>query len=227
MFVDDLAEIPPGGVTVFSAHGVAKRVEDVARERGLPVIDATCPLVAKVHTGRPPLRCRSGREVDARRPCRPRGGRDGTIGQIPDNMCISSRRWPTSPPSSRRRPRSSCLRYADHAVGRRHPARSSPPWSIAFPVRSSVPDVRDICYATQNRQQSVHDLAKLVDLILVVGSKNSSNSNRLARDRVPNSGKPSYSDRRCGRPGRIVVPRGRPGRSDCRRKCAGDVGAGE
>ncbi len=74
VFVDELDEIPPGAMTVFSAHGVAKRVEEVARERGLPVIDATCPLVAKVHNeGR--RYAASGRRDRADRPCRASRGR--------------------------------------------------------------------------------------------------------------------------------------------------------
>jgi len=186
VFVDELDEVPPGAMTVFSAHGVARRVEEVARERLLPVIDATCPLVAKVHA--------EGRKYAAQ-------GREivlighaghaeveGTIGQIQGTVHLVQTVADVA-----------TLRVAD-------PARLSYITQTTLSVDDTRgiiaalqdrfpgivgPDVRDICYATQNRQQAVHDLAKQVDLILVVGSKNSSNSNRL-REMGTELGKPSY-----------------------------------
>jgi 4-hydroxy-3-methylbut-2-enyl diphosphate reductase len=186
VFVDELDEIPPGAMTVFSAHGVAKRVEELARERGLPVIDATCPLVAKVHA--------EGRRYAA-------GGREivlvghaghaeveGTIGQIPgivhlvqtvDDVATLN---PGTPDK---------LAYVTQTTlsvdDTRHVIAAL---KARFPAIVG-PDVRDICYATQNRQQAVRDLARAVDVILVVGSRNSSNSNRL-REIGEELGKPAY-----------------------------------
>ena len=186
IFVDELDEVPPGAITVFSAHGVAKRVEDVARERSLPVIDATCPLVAKVHAeGRRYVA--QGREVVLVG----HAGHaevDGTIGQIPgpvhlvQSVADVAGLEVTDPER---------LAYITQTTLSVDDTRSIIAALVArFPTIVG-PDVRDICYATQNRQQSVHDLAKIVDLILVVGSKNSSNSNRLC-EIGSELGKPSY-----------------------------------
>ena len=186
VFVDEIDEIPPGAMTIFSAHGVAKRVEEVARERRLPVIDATCPLVSKVHAeGR--RYAAQGREIVLVG----HAGHaevEGTIGQVPGRVHLVQ----------------TVEDVATLEVGT--------PDSLAYITQTTLsvddtrgiiaalnarfpgivgPDVRDICYATQNRQQAVHDLAKQVEVILVVGSRNSSNSNRL-REIGQELGKPSY-----------------------------------
>lgn len=186
VFVDELDQIPPGAMTVFSAHGVARRVEEVAADRGLPVIDATCPLVAKVHA--------EGRRYAA-------GGREivlvghaghaeveGTIGQIPGRVHLVqtvddvAALEPGTPDH---------LAYITQTTlsvdDTRHIIAAL---KARFPGIVG-PDTRDICYATQNRQQAVRDLAQAVDVILVVGSCNSSNSNRL-REIGAELGKPSY-----------------------------------
>ncbi len=186
IFVDELDEIPPGAMTVFSAHGVAQRVEEVARQRSLPVIDATCPLVAKVHA--------EGRRYSAQ-------GREvilvghaghaeveGTIGQIPGKVHLVQTvddvdALVVSDPAR--------LAYVTQTTLSVDDTRSIIAALVERFPGIVGPDVRDICYATQNRQQSVHDLAKQVDMILVVGSKNSSNSNRL-REIGLELGKPSY-----------------------------------
>ena len=186
VFVDDLSEIPAGGVTVFSAHGVAKRVEDVARERQLPVIDATCPLVAKVHAeGR--RYAAQGREIVLVG----HAGHaevDGTIGQIPAvvHLVQSVSDVATLTVADPER-----LAYVTQTTLSVDDTRHIISALVERFPGIVGPDVRDICYATQNRQQSVHDLAKQVDLILVVGSRNSSNSNRL-REIGAELGKPSY-----------------------------------
>lgn len=186
VFVDDLAEIPPGAMTVFSAHGVAKRVEEVAAERGLPVIDATCPLVAKVHNeGR--RYAAQGREIVLVG----HAGHaevEGTIGQIPGKVHLVQTVEDVAE-----------LQVAD-------------PEKLAYITQTTLsvddtrgiiaalkqrfptivgPDVRDICYATQNRQHAVRELGRAVDMILVVGSRNSSNSNRL-REIGQELGKPAH-----------------------------------
>jgi 4-hydroxy-3-methylbut-2-enyl diphosphate reductase len=186
VFVDELHEVPPGARTVFSAHGVAKRVEEAAALRGLPVIDATCPLVAKVHNeGR--RYARQGREIVLVG----HAGHaevEGTIGQVPAKVHLVQTvadvaGLDVADPDKLAYITQTTLSVDDTrgiiaALQERFP-------SIVGP------DVRDICYATQNRQQAVRELAQAVDLILVVGSRNSSNSNRL-REIGEELGKPAY-----------------------------------
>lgn len=176
VFVDDVAKIPEGAVTVFSAHGVARQVEQDAAARALDVIDATCPLVQKVH--------KQGRRYAER-------GFDvilighenhpeviGTLGQVEGAGSIQVVGRPeevdalvVADPSRVAYVTQTTLSVQDTrdviaALERRFPAIIGP-------------DVSDICYATQNRQTAVAELARQVDFILVIGSANSSNSNRL------------------------------------------------
>ncbi len=186
VFVDELDEIPAGAMTVFSAHGVAKRVEEVARERGLPVIDATCPLVTKVHN--------EGRRYAA-------AGRElilvghaghaeveGTIGQMPGRVHLVQTVEDVAVLTPETPDKLAYITQTTLSVDDTRGIISA--LKERFPTIAG-PDVRDICYATQNRQQAVRDLAEAVDLILVVGSRNSSNSNRL-REIGEELGKPSY-----------------------------------
>jgi 4-hydroxy-3-methylbut-2-enyl diphosphate reductase len=186
VFVDELDEIPPGAMTVFSAHGVARTVEEVARTRHLPVIDATCPLVAKVHNeGR--RYAAQGHEIVLIG----HAGHaevEGTIGQIDGVVHLvqtvtEARALQPGTPD-----RLSYITQTTLSVDdTRHIIAAL---KARFPAITG-PDVRDICYATQNRQQAVRDLAAVVDLILVVGSRNSSNSNRL-REIGEELGKPAF-----------------------------------
>jgi len=186
VFVDELDEIPPGSMTVFSAHGVAKRVEELAAERRLPVFDATCPLVAKVHAeGR--RYAAQGREIVLIG----HAGHaevEGTVGQIPGKVHLVQTVADVETLQVGSPDRLAYVTQTTLSVDDTRGIISA--LQGRFPSIVG-PDVRDICYATQNRQQAVHDLAKLVDLILVVGSKNSSNSNRL-REIGQELGKPSY-----------------------------------
>ncbi len=186
VFVEELDEIPDGAVTIFSAHGVATKVEEDARRRNLPVIDATCPLVTKVHKeGR--NHTRKGREViligHAGHP-----EVEGTTGRMPGGVHLVSSvddvpglaidetenvAYVTQTTLS-----VDDTRDVIEALRRRFP-------------QIVGPDVKDICYATQNRQQAVRDLAHQVDILLVVGAQNSSNSNRL-REIGTETGVPSY-----------------------------------
>ena len=186
VFVDELDEVPAGAMTVFSAHGVARRVQELAATRDLPVIDATCPLVAKVHAeGR--RYAAQGREVVLVG----HAGHaevEGTIGQIQGKVHLVQTvedvaRLAVADPERLAYITQTTLSVDDTrgiiaALKARFPAIVGP-------------DVRDICYATQNRQQAVRDLARAVDMILVVGSRNSSNSNRL-REIGEELGKPAY-----------------------------------
>ena len=186
VFVDDLEQIPPGGMTVFSAHGVAKRVEQLATERSLPVIDATCPLVAKVHNqGR--RYASQGREIVLVG----HAGHaevEGTIGQVPGTVHLVQTPEDVAALQPGTPDRMAYITQTTLSVDDTR--------NIITALKQRFPDivgpeVRDICYATQNRQQAVRELAAEVDVILVVGSRNSSNSNRLC-EIGSDLGKPSY-----------------------------------
>ena len=173
-FVDELDEIPPGGITVFSAHGVSQKVEDEAALRSLPVIDATCPLVSKVHHEAQRY-ANSGRDIvlighDGHPEVEGTMGRiDGKVYLVatPDDVAALEVRDPTR------------LSYVTQTTLSVDDTRSViDALKERFP-QISGPDTKDICYATQNRQRAVRELAKLVDVILVVGAQNSSNSSRL------------------------------------------------
>ena len=174
VFVDEVDEVPEGSPVVFSAHGVSPAVREAARGRELEVIDATCPLVAKVHAearrfaGPATRSCwsatratRRSRGPRARRPSRSAWSRTSTT------RARSRPRTPSGSPTSPR-PRSPSTRRARSST---RSAGASPAW----PGRGRD----DICYATQNRQDAVRALAPECDLVLVVGSANSSNSVRL------------------------------------------------
>ncbi|WP_298284438.1 4-hydroxy-3-methylbut-2-enyl diphosphate reductase [Acidocella sp.] len=186
VFVDELDEVPDGAWTVFSAHGVARKVVQAAHDRELPVIDATCPLVAKVHA--------EGRRYAAQG-CElvliGHAGHaevEGTIGQIDGTVYLvqtveDAQTLTVNDPSK--------LAYITQTTLSVDDTRGIiAALKDRFPEIAG-PDVKDICYATQNRQEAVHSLAKVVDLLLVVGSKNSSNSNRL-REIGAELGHPSY-----------------------------------
>jgi 4-hydroxy-3-methylbut-2-en-1-yl diphosphate reductase len=186
VFVDELDEVPPGAMTIFSAHGVAKRVEALAAERGLPVIDATCPLVAKVHNeGR--RYAAQGREIVLVG----HAGHaevEGTIGQVPGKVHLVQTIEDVALIDVSDPERLAYITQTTLSVDDTRGIIAA--LKARFPAVVG-PDVRDICYATQNRQHAVRELAKIVDVILVVGSRNSSNSNRL-REIGEELGKPSY-----------------------------------
>ena len=185
-FVDELSEVPAGAITIFSAHGVSRKVENEAKARALPIIDATCPLVTKVHN--------QGRRYVSQ-------GRilifighaghpevEGTLGQIDGELHL----------------------VESEADVEKLPIAADAPVAYVTQTTLSVddtrgiiaslhrkfndvegPEIRDICYATQNRQTAVRDLSKVCDVIIVVGAPNSSNSNRL-REIGQEAGLPSY-----------------------------------
>jgi len=186
VFVDEIDEIPEGAVTIFSAHGVAEKVEIAARARDLPVIDATCPLVSKVHK-EGQNQATKGRQVIL---IGHRGHPEveGTQGRIPGGVLIVSDpgdvdKLDVADPDK--------LAYVTQTTLSVDETRATIDALKARFPNIVGPDVKDICYATQNRQQAVRELSEKVDLLLVVGAKNSSNSNRLAELGGEN-GTPSY-----------------------------------
>jgi 1-deoxy-D-xylulose-5-phosphate synthase len=173
-FVEDLCEIPENAVTIFSAHGVSKEVEREAAARKLIVHDATCPLVAKVHK-------QSARYVAQGRQLILIGHAghpevEGTMGQISAPVILVQTKRDVE---SIDLPVETPIAYVTQTTLSVDDTRDII-LALHKRFRDVVgPDVTDICYATQNRQTAVRDLCGQVDLILVVGAKNSSNSNRL------------------------------------------------
>jgi len=190
IFVEDLSEVPPMAVTVFSAHGVARSVEEEASERGLPVLNATCPLVTKVHNqgkrymskgrtvilighaGHPEVEGTMGRfDTSA-------GGRIHLVQNLDDVAALTVR-----DPLNLAFVTQTTLSMDDTA-------------GIVAALRGRFPQLatprrEDICYATQNRQDAVKKLLEECDVLLVVGSRASSNSNRL-RELAERAGIPGY-----------------------------------
>ena len=177
VFVDRMEEVPVGKTVIFSAHGVAPEVWKKAQGRGLKVIDATCPLVTKVHL-------EAVRYAQRGYPIVLIGHRGhdeviGTMGEAPQHMRLVSSvqdvdRLEVVDPGKIAYLTQTTLSLEDtreiiRALRERFPAVQGPP-------------SEDICYATQNRQMAVRELAARVDLILVVGASNSSNSNRLVEE---------------------------------------------
>lgn len=186
VFVDELNEIPDGAVTIFSAHGVAQSIIDEAVSRGLPVLDATCPLVSKVHF--------QGRRYVARGRALVLIGHtghpevEGTIGQVGAPVHLVSS---TEDVTRLDLPDDAPVSYVTQTTLSVDDTRNI---IAALKERFKSlegPDISDICYATQHRQTAVRELCLVADLLLVVGSKSSSNSNRL-KEIGSEQGIPSY-----------------------------------
>ena len=180
IFVEELDEVPDGNTVIFSAHGVSKAVRAEADRRGLKVFDATCPLVTKVHF-EVSRHCRAGRDVVligheghpevegtmgqwSREAC---GGSIHLVEDVADVMALQPGQPENIAYTTQTTLSVDDTRAVIEALRERFPAIQGP--------RND-----DICYATQNRQDAVRELARHCDLVLVVGSPNSSNSNRLA-----------------------------------------------
>ncbi len=177
VFVDELEDVPEGKTVIFSAHGVSPQVKEHARQRRLKVIDATCPLVTKVHLEAARYASRGYTIVLIGH-----HGHDevvGTMGVARESMvlvtCVEDvETLEISDPRRVAYLTQTTLSLEDtrdiiRALRAKYPAIQGPP-------------SEDICYATQNRQLAVHELARRAQLILVVGSQNSSNSNRLVEE---------------------------------------------
>ncbi len=174
IFVEELSEVPDGAIVIFSAHGVAKAVWEESKQRNLKVIDATCPLVIKVHnevnrdynnTYELILIGHAGHPEVV-----------GTLGQVPDKFHLVSS---VEDVETLQVENPLHLSYVTQTTLSVDECRD-----IVFALHQRFPGIKgphqeDICYATQNRQNAVKELARFVDVILVMGSPNSSNSNRL------------------------------------------------
>jgi 4-hydroxy-3-methylbut-2-enyl diphosphate reductase len=186
VFVEELAEVPPGNTVIFSAHGVSKAVQLDAQRRGLKVFDATCPLVTKVHFEVAKM-LREGREV-VMIGHRGHPEAEGTMGQAERGIHLVETvddvaRLAAADPARLAYVTQTTLSVDDAAaivaaLKRRFPAIVGP-------------KTDDICYATQNRQDAVKFMAPRSDVVIVVGSPNSSNSNRL-REVAEQLGVPAY-----------------------------------
>ena len=184
VFVEELDEVPDDAVTIFSAHGVSQAVEDQAKKRNLPVIDATCPLVSKVHKEGQHHERKDRQIILIGHAGHPEV--EGTQGRIPGGVLLV-----TSAEDVVRLTVRDQLAYVTQTTLSVDDTRDViEALKKRFPSIVG-PDVKDICYATQNRQQAVRQLAAEVDLLLVVGARNSSNSNRL-REIGSQMGIPSY-----------------------------------
>ena len=185
-FVDELRQVPGEAVAVFSAHGVSRKIEKEAAARKLESIDATCPLVSKVH--------REGQRYSA-------AGYDiilighrnhpeieGTLGRIPGPVSLVSDVKDVEALEVRNPEKVAYITQTTLSVDDTRDVIET--LRKRFP-KIVGPDTRDICYATQNRQSAVRALSSLVELVLVVGARNSSNSNRLC-EVASSNGVPSY-----------------------------------
>jgi 4-hydroxy-3-methylbut-2-en-1-yl diphosphate reductase len=185
-FVEEVDEVPPGSITIFSAHGVSLAVDEAAKARGLKVIDATCPLVARVHLEGARY-SRQGRDVVLIG----HAGHaevEGTLGRLagPVHLVASA-----EDVAGLKVERSDHIAYITQTTLSVDDTRG-----IIDALKARFPSIvgpntDDICYATQNRQRAVLELAPKVDLVLVVGAANSSNSNRL-REIAEAAGVPAY-----------------------------------
>ena len=185
IFIEDLDDVPPGATLVFSAHGVSQAVRQEAARRGFQVFDATCPLVTKVHVEVAKLAKEGFEFIMIGHKGHPEV--EGTMGQLTEGIYLVE----DTDDVQHVHPRGDKLAVVtqttlsvDDAAG------------ILAEVKRRFPNVRqpkqqDICYATQNRQDAVKLMAPVVDLVIVVGSPTSSNSNRL-RELAERLGTPSY-----------------------------------
>ncbi|MGQ5522520.1 4-hydroxy-3-methylbut-2-enyl diphosphate reductase [Chitinimonas sp. PSY-7] len=186
IFIEDLAEVPTGATLIFSAHGVPQAVRRAAEERGLKVFDATCPLVTKVHLEVKKLRETGFEIVMIGHKGHPEV--EGTMGQSTGGMYLVEdaadvEKLEVTDPSKLSYVTQTTLSVDDAAIVVEALQKRFP--NIVGPKKD------DICYATQNRQDAVKQLITETDVVVVVGSVNSSNSNRL-REVASNAGLDAY-----------------------------------
>jgi 4-hydroxy-3-methylbut-2-enyl diphosphate reductase len=191
IFIEDISDVPVGSYLIFSAHGVSKQVQKEAEERKLTVFDATCPLVTRVHM-QVAKHAKSNREViligHAGHP-----EVEGTMGQY-DKCSETGGIYLVETPEDVANLKVNNPNNLAYVTQTTLSMTDTKVMVDALRARfTSIQEQKkdDICYATQNRQDAVHDLAKTADIILVVGSPNSSNSNRL-REIAEQLGKPAH-----------------------------------
>jgi 4-hydroxy-3-methylbut-2-enyl diphosphate reductase len=186
IFIEDLADVPPGATLVFSAHGVSKAVQQEARDRGFDVFDATCPLVTKVHVEVAKLAKEGYEFIMIGHKGHPEV--EGTMGQLSSGIHLVEDVEDVAKVAPAQTEKLAVVTQTTLSV--------DDAAEIAAAVRARFPKVRepkqqDICYATQNRQDAVKIMSPQVDLVIVVGSPTSSNSNRL-RELAQRLGTESY-----------------------------------
>ncbi|KQV92001.1 4-hydroxy-3-methylbut-2-enyl diphosphate reductase [Pelomonas sp. Root1237] len=186
IFIEDLAEVPPGATLVFSAHGVSQEVRREAAARGFQVFDATCPLVTKVHVEVAKLHREGYEFIMIGHKGHPEV--EGTMGQLSEGIFLVEEVEDVAKVQVRDQGKLAVVTQTTLSV--------DDAAEILAEVKRVFPQVRepkqqDICYATQNRQDAVKVLAPQVDVVIVVGSPTSSNSNRL-RELAERLGTPGY-----------------------------------
>jgi len=186
IFIEDLAEVPPGATLIFSAHGVSKAVQDEAAARGFRIFDATCPLVTKVHVEVAKLAKEGYEFIMIGHKGHPEV--EGTMGQLERGIHLVE---DVADVAKVQPSQTELLAVVTQTTLSVDDARE-----ITAAVKRRFPNIRepkqqDICYATQNRQDAVKMLARDVEIVIVVGSPTSSNSNRLA-ELARKLGVPSY-----------------------------------
>ena len=186
IFIEELSDVPPGATLVFSAHGVSKAVEQEARDRGFSIFDATCPLVTKVHVEVAKLAKEGYEFIMIGHKGHPEV--EGTMGQLSSGIHLVEDVEDVARVAPGQTDKLAVVTQTTLSV--------DDAADIAAAVRARFPKVRepkqqDICYATQNRQDAVKIMSPQVDLVIVVGSPTSSNSNRL-RELAQRLGTQSY-----------------------------------
>jgi 4-hydroxy-3-methylbut-2-en-1-yl diphosphate reductase len=174
IFVDELEDVPTGSTVVFSAHGVSQDVRTQAESLGLKVFDATCPLVTKVHVEVSKMRAQGCEIIMIGHEGHPEV--EGTMGQVKDGIYLVETEEDVA--------KLNIAAGTQLALVTQTTLSVDDASKVITALKAKFPDIRepkkaDICYATQNRQDAVKFMARQVDLVLVVGSPSSSNSNRL------------------------------------------------
>jgi 4-hydroxy-3-methylbut-2-en-1-yl diphosphate reductase len=175
IFIEELSDVPPGSTLVFSAHGVSKAVQNEAKERGFSIFDATCPLVTKVHVEVAKLHAEGYEFIMIGHQGHPEV--EGTMGQLNGGIHLVDSVEDVSKVVPSQTEKLALVTQTTLSVD--DAAEITAAAKARFPLLR-VPKMQDICYATQNRQDAVKIMSPQVDMVIVVGSPTSSNSNRLA-----------------------------------------------